>query len=258
MPLSFSQFLDLPLEIQHEIWHCFAGHYGNREKLVLLRVSWKSYPWAHDRLYHTLSIRMSNADRIATAVKQNPVPFREKTHQLELSMYSLPAWFQAQEILPVFQSLRRVHLELELGFSVPAEILLRIPILEELTFECGLILEDWHNPPSNPGSVLQHFPQLTHLAIRRFGRITEVWLRDWCEACPSTLYVFLVLDMLSSHSQYLPIHIPRPLHPRPVVSNESFYSQYFWATFPSMWVAAEAAIRHAEIEKIDKNYLQIK
>ncbi|KAH8825730.1 hypothetical protein DL96DRAFT_1711533 [Flagelloscypha sp. PMI_526] len=269
---SFSRFQDLPLEIQNEIWHYFAGYSGNKEELTLLRVSRNSRLWAGDRIYHTVSIKMSNAARVMTAVQRNPTPFQEKTHQLELSIYSPHALDQAQEILPIFRSLRRARLEFEFMDSGPAEVLFRNPNLEELTMDCGAysfpasarahtlahpILEDWSARPWTPPVVLAHFPQLTHLAVRRFGEITDPWLRAWCDTCPSTLYVFLAIDMRSVYDQHVPIHISRPLMPRPVVANTSFYTHFFWKTYPAMWAATEAAIQCAEIEQINKNYIQI-
>ncbi|KAH8825728.1 hypothetical protein DL96DRAFT_121731 [Flagelloscypha sp. PMI_526] len=267
---SFSRFLDLPLEIQDEIWHCFERYRGNRGKWALLRVSRNSYAWAKDRLYHTLYIRTFNSHRIVAAVKRNPAPFQEKTRQLVLSVSSQPALIQAQEVLPIFRSLRRVYLEHQLMASESAEILFRNPNLKELTFSWGapsfspsarayspthLILNDWSPQSLTPRAVLPHFSQLTHLAVRRMGEKSDVWLRAWCDACPSTLSVFLVVDLDNSH--HVPFHISRPLRPRPVLSAVSFSAQFDWETYPAMWAATEAVIQRAEIEQTGRNYIQI-
>ncbi|KAH8825729.1 hypothetical protein DL96DRAFT_121742 [Flagelloscypha sp. PMI_526] len=242
---SFSRFPDLPLEIQNEIWHDFVGQCRNKEDFVLLYVSRNSRSWAQDRIYHTVSIRTSNALRIVTAVQNNPAPFQEKTRQLELLISSqLPIFIQALEILPIFQSLRRAVL----SFSPSA-------ISYSVTH---LVLEDGAIRPITPQAVLSHFPHLTHLAVLYFGKTTEAILRAWCDACPSTLYVFLFLDMQIHHSHPGHIQISQPLLLRPVVSTAYFYSHYIRETFPAMWAAAEAALQRAEIEQIDTSYLHIK
>ncbi|KAH8797702.1 hypothetical protein DL96DRAFT_1688449 [Flagelloscypha sp. PMI_526] len=273
MASSFPRFQDVPPEIQDEIWHYFAGHRRNKEKVVLLHVSKHSSSWAKDRLYNTIYIHSFNAGRIASAVRRNPAPFQEKTRELELSIYSLDAWVQAREILPLFRSLRRARLGLEVIISEAAEILLRNPKLEELAFELGvqpwqfspsalaiylthLILVEWPARPLDPRVVLPHFPQLTHMAVRCSGEKTEDWLRAWRNASPSTLYVFLILDRQSHNGSQGSFHIRKPLLPRPVVS-KAFHAYYSWDTYPSMWIAVEAAIQRAEIEENESKYLRI-